>query len=57
VLDLSAVTHLGSAGVRILHELITTEGADVTLLAPFGSVAQYVLELVRLPYRTELVGA
>jgi serine phosphatase RsbU (regulator of sigma subunit)/anti-sigma regulatory factor (Ser/Thr protein kinase)/ABC-type transporter Mla MlaB component len=52
-IDLSGVTHLGSAGVTVLHDLVTRDGVEVTLLAPLGSVAQHVLDLVRLPYRSE----
>jgi anti-anti-sigma regulatory factor len=48
VVDLADVTHLGSAGVQVLHELA---GADsgVRLRAPYGSVAQHVLTLACLP--------
>jgi anti-anti-sigma factor len=56
VVDLSNVTYLGSAGVQVLHELRALNGETLTLVAPAGSVAQHVLELVRLPYvipRTE----
>ena len=49
VVDLSDVTHLGSAGVQVLHELAGM-GTQVTLRAPNGSVAQHVLSLVRLPF-------
>lgn len=48
--DLSGVTHLGSAGVQVLHEVHAIDGASLHLQAPSGSVAQHVLELVRLPY-------
>lgn len=48
--DLSGVTHLGSAGVQVLHEVHGLEGGSVHLRAPVGSVAQHVLDLVRLPY-------
>ncbi|MGH3414413.1 MAG: SpoIIE family protein phosphatase [Marmoricola sp.] len=50
-IDLVGVTHLGSAAVQMLHEL-RRDGVALTLLAPAGSVAQHVLELVRLPYRS-----
>lgn len=50
--DLSEVTHLGSAGVQVLHEINQIDGSELMLRAPVGSVAQQVLELVRLPYRT-----
>ncbi len=48
--DLAGVTHLGSAGVQVLHEINARDGDSLHLRAPTGSVAQYVLELVRLPY-------
>ena len=48
--DLSRVTHLGSAGVQVLHEL-AGEGSGVQLRAPYGSVAQHVLSLAQLPFR------
>ncbi len=51
VVDLSDVTLLGSSAVRVLHESVAS-GRRVTLTAPMGSVAQQVLELVRLPYDT-----
>ena len=47
--DLSGVTHLGSAGVQVLHE-VHGDGGALRLRAPAGSVAQHVLDLVRLPY-------
>jgi serine phosphatase RsbU (regulator of sigma subunit)/anti-sigma regulatory factor (Ser/Thr protein kinase)/ABC-type transporter Mla MlaB component len=54
--DLSRVTLLGSAGVRTLLEAVTPGPAPdeprVELTAPPGSVAQHVLELTRLPYRS-----
>ncbi|HET9420780.1 MAG TPA: SpoIIE family protein phosphatase [Nocardioides sp.] len=51
--DLAGVTHLGSAGVQVLHEINGMDGASLHLRAPSGSVAQHVLELVRLPYDEE----
>jgi serine phosphatase RsbU (regulator of sigma subunit)/anti-sigma regulatory factor (Ser/Thr protein kinase)/anti-anti-sigma regulatory factor len=51
--DLAGVTHLGSAGVQVLHEIHAMDGASLHLRAPAGSVAQHVLELVRLPYDEE----
>ena len=51
--DLAGVTHLGSAGVQVLHEINAMDGASLHLRAPAGSVAQHVLELVRLPYDDE----
>ena len=50
IVDLTGVTHLGSAGVQVLHEVHAMDGASLRLRAPSGSVAQHVLELVRLPY-------
>jgi len=56
-IDLSGVTLLASAGVQTLFEVL--EPADdrgdgrVRLVAPMGSPAQHVLDLVRLPYVTE----
>lgn len=54
VVDLAGVTHLGSAGVQVLYdEMIPRrddDGAGLVLVAPPGSPAQHVLELVRLPY-------
>jgi anti-sigma regulatory factor (Ser/Thr protein kinase)/anti-anti-sigma regulatory factor len=49
LVDLSGVTLLSSAAVRVLHEACRS-GRTITLRAPMGSVAQHVLELVRLPY-------
>ena len=48
--DLNEVTHLGSVGVQVLHEVHGLDGASLHLLASAGSIAQHVLELVRLPY-------
>ena len=50
--DLAAVTHLGSAAVRVLHELVAVDGADLVVQAPAGTVAQHVLERARVPYVT-----
>jgi serine phosphatase RsbU (regulator of sigma subunit)/anti-sigma regulatory factor (Ser/Thr protein kinase) len=52
VIDLADVTHLGPAGVRVLYEVAVVDGAEVDLRAPAGTVAQHVLEQVRLPYGT-----
>ncbi len=49
LVDLSDVTLLSSSAVRVLHE-VCRPGRGVTLCAPMGSVAQHVLDLVRLPY-------
>jgi serine phosphatase RsbU (regulator of sigma subunit)/anti-sigma regulatory factor (Ser/Thr protein kinase)/anti-anti-sigma regulatory factor len=48
VVDLSAVTLLTSAGVRVLAD--ARSAGEVLLLAPNGSPAQHVLDLVQLPY-------
>lgn len=57
VVDLAQVTHLGSAGVQVLYDEMLAGRRDatarVTLVAPPGSPAQHVLELVRLPYAAE----
>lgn len=50
--DLTDVSHLGSAAVQLFHELVQ-EGIDLQLRAAAGSVAQHVLDLVALPYTTE----
>ena len=52
--DLTSVTYLGSAGVRVLHEVLR-DHAPTILVAPAGSVAQHVLDLVQLPYQTGIV--
>ncbi|PPK97967.1 PAS domain-containing protein [Kineococcus xinjiangensis] len=52
VLDLREVTHLASAGVRVLEDLLTLTGAgdrSLRLVAPTGSAAAFVLDLVELP--------
>ncbi|ORW04569.1 SpoIIE family protein phosphatase [Mycobacterium kyorinense] len=52
VVDLSSVTHLGSAGVSTLadaHHQARRNTADCVLIAPPGSPAHHVLSLVRLP--------
>ncbi|HET7388848.1 MAG TPA: SpoIIE family protein phosphatase [Nocardioidaceae bacterium] len=46
--ELSQVTLLASAGVRVLHEL---RSGNLGLFAAPGSPAQQVLELVNLPYQ------
>lgn len=54
-IDLSAVTHLGSAGVSALaaaRDRAHTQGGDFVLVAPPGSPAHHVLSLVRLPFVT-----
>jgi serine phosphatase RsbU (regulator of sigma subunit)/anti-sigma regulatory factor (Ser/Thr protein kinase) len=52
VLDLTGVTHLGSAAVQALFEVLDEGPVPPRLHAPEGSVAQHVLELVRLPHST-----
>ncbi|MEB4210554.1 SpoIIE family protein phosphatase [Mycobacterium sp. 94-17] len=50
--DLTAVTHLGSAGVSALaaaRERALRQGAEYVLVAPPGSPAHHVLSLVQLP--------
>jgi anti-sigma regulatory factor (Ser/Thr protein kinase) len=51
LLDLSGVTALASIGVQVLHERLD-RSSGLRLLAPTGSPAQHVLDLVRLPYQT-----
>ncbi|MFI5910316.1 SpoIIE family protein phosphatase [Dactylosporangium sp. NPDC051541] len=51
--DLSAVTHLASAGVAALHAVVArhrAHGTELTLVAPPGSPARHVLALVALPH-------
>jgi anti-anti-sigma factor len=48
VVDMSGVTHLGSAGVQVLHELL--DDTTVRLAVPAGTTVERVLEVVRLPY-------
>ena len=50
--DLTDVTHLGSAGVAALHQAndrASRQGTSLTLIAPAGSAAQHVLALANLP--------
>jgi anti-anti-sigma regulatory factor len=50
--DLSSVTHLGSAGVSVLaaaHEQARRNDTEFILIAPPGSPAHHVLSLVQLP--------
>ncbi|WP_182523721.1 SpoIIE family protein phosphatase [Nocardioides dongkuii] len=57
VVDLTTVTFLGSAAVQVLFDAMLTgregERPALTLVAPPGSAAQHVLEVVRLPYAVE----
>ena len=51
-IDLSAVTHLGSAGVSALaaaRDRAQRQGGDCVLVAPPGSPAHHVLSLVQIP--------
>jgi len=51
-IDLSGVTHLGSAGVSALaaaRERARRQGGDCVLVAPPGSPAHHVLSLVQIP--------
>ncbi|MCV7258069.1 SpoIIE family protein phosphatase [Mycobacterium shimoidei] len=51
-IDLSSVTHLGSAGVSVLADAYAQarhNDTDCILVAPPGSPAHHVLSLVRLP--------
>ncbi len=52
-IDLSAVTHLGSAGVSALadaRDRAGRQGSDCVLVAPPGSPAHHVLSLVQIPF-------
>ncbi|WP_067509462.1 SpoIIE family protein phosphatase [Actinoplanes sp. TFC3] len=54
--DLTAVTHLASAGVAALHQLTAlhrANGTDLRLYAPTGSPADVVLSLVGLDHHTD----
>ncbi|BBY25325.1 SpoIIE family protein phosphatase [Mycobacterium stomatepiae] len=51
-IDLSAVTHLGSAGVSALaaaRDRALRQGGDCTLIAPPGSPAHHILSMVQIP--------
>jgi len=55
VADLTGVTQLASAGVRVLYELsqqLAVNGHELTLVTAPGSAAHLVLELVRLNHVT-----
>ena len=49
--DLSEVTHLASAAVQVLHEVVAIDGAELVLHAPAGTIAQHVLDQAQVPYR------
>lgn len=56
-IDLSAVTHLGSAGVSALaaaRERALRQGSEYVLVAPPGSPAHHVLSLVQIPVVSDL---
>ena len=53
VADLTGVTQLASAGVRVLYQVseqLTAHGQELTLVTVRGSTAHLVLELVRLDH-------
>lgn len=56
VVDMSGVTLLASSGVQVLYEAMAPAVGiglgELRLVAPLGSPAQHVLEMVRLPYST-----
>jgi len=55
--DLSSVTHLGSAGLRVLAESLKRSGdhgTDLRLIAEPGSPAHHVVTLVGLPLWSEI---
>jgi anti-anti-sigma factor len=55
-IDLSAVTHLGSAGVSVLaeaYERAARQHSTCLLVAPPGGIAHHVLSLVGLPTTVE----
>ena len=54
-IDLSGVTHLGSAGVSALaaaRDRARRQGGECVLIAPPGSPAHHVLSLVQMPFVT-----
>jgi anti-anti-sigma regulatory factor len=51
-IDLSGVTHLGSAGVSALaavRDRAREQGGDCVLIAPPGSPAHHILSMVQIP--------
>ncbi|CAM3028471.1 PAS domain S-box protein [Mycobacterium intermedium] len=55
-IDLSAVTHLGSAGVSALaaaRDRAVKHGGECVLVAPLGSPAHHVLSLVQIPVSSD----
>lgn len=58
--DLAGVTHLASAAVLALFEArvrAARHGAELVLVAPAGTPAQHVLEVVGVPYATTPEGS
>ncbi len=55
VVDLTEVTALESIGVQVLQEL-QQKSAGLRLVAPMGTPAQHVLDVVQLPYSPTRVG-
>lgn len=56
--DMASVTHLGSAGLRVLAEAqqrARQNGTELGLVAPPGSPAHHVLMLVGLPLSTDTI--
>ncbi|OBG24754.1 SpoIIE family protein phosphatase [Mycobacterium sp. 852002-51057_SCH5723018] len=54
-IDLSGVTHLGSAGVSALaaaRDRARRQGGECVLIAPPGSAAHHVLSLVQMPFNS-----
>lgn len=54
-IDLSGVTHLGSAGVSALaaaRDRALRQGGDYVLIAPPGSPAHHILSMVQIPVST-----
>jgi anti-anti-sigma factor len=51
-IDLTRVTHLGSAGVSALaaaHDRALRQGGECVLIAPPGSPAHHILSMVQIP--------
>ncbi|HTY34998.1 SpoIIE family protein phosphatase [Mycobacterium sp.] len=58
-IDLSGVTHLGSAGISALaaaRDRAQTQGGAFVLVAPPGSPAYHVLSLVQMPFISNVSG-
>ena len=57
-IDLSRVSLLASVGIDALFSLrdkATALGREVTLIAPYGTPAQHVLDLVGLTYQNQRI--